>query len=252
MITTQMSVGLDVHARSVAACGLDRQSGQVFEQRLVPDPATVIEWVRGLPGSAVVTYEAGPTGYGLARALEEAGIRCLVAAPSKLQRPAGDRVKTDKRDARHLARLLHLSEIVEVAVPSRELEACRDLTRSREAARRDLMTARHRLLKLLLRHGLVFSDGRAWTARHEEWLRRQRLPMLHSQMAFESAYGAVVAARERRDRLDEAIEQMAADCDLTPVVHRLGCLRGISTLTGFGLAVEVGDWQRFSGRTIGA
>jgi transposase len=89
------------------------------------------------------------------------GIRCLVAAPSKLQRPAGDRVKTDVRDARHLARLLHLGEIVAVAVPSVELEAARDLVRAREGARKDLMSARHRLLKLLLRHGVVYSGGRA-------------------------------------------------------------------------------------------
>ncbi|GEL24775.1 IS110 family transposase [Pseudonocardia sulfidoxydans NBRC 16205] len=252
VIDVRTSVGLDVHARSVVACGLDGQTGQLFEQRLVPDPATVIDWVRALPGPAAVTYEAGPTGFGLARALTEVGIRCLVAAPSKLQRPTGDRVKTDVRDARHLARLLHLSEIVEVAVPSRELEACRDLTRSREAARRELMAARNRMMKLLLRHGIVCSGGTAWTARHEEWLRRQRLPMLHSQMAFESAYGAVVSARGRRDRLDEAIEAMVADCDLTPVVRRLGCLRGISTLTGFALAVEIGDWHRLSGRTIGS
>lgn len=211
-----------------------------------------VGWVRGLPGPAAATYEAGPTGFGLARALQAAGIRCLVAAPSKLQRPSGDRVKTDVRDARHLARLLHLSEIVEVAVPSPQVEAARDLTRSREDARRELMSARHRVQKLLLRHGIVYSDGRAWTSRHEHWLRSQRLPMLHSQMAFESAYGAMVSARERRDRLDEAIAEMAADCELTPVVHRLGCLRGISTLTAFALAVEIGDWHRLSGRTIGA
>lgn len=252
VIDVRTSVGLDVHARSVVACGLDGQTGQLFEQRMVADPATVIEWVQGLPGPAAATYEAGPTGFGLARSLREAGIRCLVAAPSKLQRPSGDRVKTDVRDARHLARLLHLSEIVEVAVPSPQVEAARDMTRSREDARRELMSARHRVQKLLLRHGIVYADGRAWTSRHEHWLRSQRLPMLHSHMAFESAYGAMVSARERRDRLDEAIAEMAADCELTPVVHRLGCLRGISTLTAFALAVEIGDWHRLSGRTIGA
>lgn len=187
--------------------------------------------MRELPASVAATYEAGPTGFGLARSLREAGIRRLVAAPSKLQRPSGDRVKTDVRDARHLARLLHLSEIVEVAVPSPQVEVARDLTRSREDARRELMSARHRVQKLLLRHGIVYYDGAAWTSRHEHWLRSQWLPMLHSQMAFESAYGAMVSARERRDRLDEAIAEMAADCELTPVLHRLGCLRGISTLS---------------------
>ena len=88
-----------------------------FERRLTPDHQEILEWVCGLPGPVAVTYEAGPTGFGLARFLLAAGIVCLVAAPSKLQRPSGDRVKTDARDARHLARLLHLGEIVEVAIP---------------------------------------------------------------------------------------------------------------------------------------
>ena len=89
------SVGLDVHARSVVACGLDGDTGEVFQRRLCPDHQEVLEWIKGLPAPVAVTYEAGPTGFGLARFLLAAGIMCLVAAPSKLQRPAGDRVKTD-------------------------------------------------------------------------------------------------------------------------------------------------------------
>ena len=145
------SVGLDVHARSVVACGLDGQTGELFERRLTPDHAEIIGWVRSLPGPAAVTYEAGPTGFGLARFLTGHGIACHVAAPSKLQRPPGDRVKTDVRDARHLARLLHLGEIVAVTVLSVEQEAVRDLVRAREDVRADLMPARHRLSKLALR-----------------------------------------------------------------------------------------------------
>jgi len=100
---------LDVHARSVVACGLAGDTGEVFQRRLCPDHREVLEWIKGLPGPVAVTYEAGPTGYGLARFLLAAGIVCVVAAPSKLQRPAGDRVKTD-RDAAHLARLLQLGQ----------------------------------------------------------------------------------------------------------------------------------------------
>ena len=101
---------------------------------------------------------------------------CVVAAPSKLQRPSGDRVKTDTRDARHLARLLHLGEIIEVTIPSVEQEAARDLVRAREDARGDLMSARHRVSKLLLRQGIVYSGGKAWTGKHELWLRRTPSP----------------------------------------------------------------------------
>jgi len=114
------SVGLDVHARSVVACGLDGETGELFERRLTPAHGGVLSWVRSLPGPVAVTYEAGPTGFGLARFLVAAGVDCQVAAPPELQRPSEDRVKTDVRDARHLARLLHLGEIVAVAVPDAE------------------------------------------------------------------------------------------------------------------------------------
>jgi transposase len=119
------SVGLDVHARSVVGCGLDRETGEVFQRRLTPSREEVRDWIQSLPAPVVVVYEAGPTGFGLARYLIDAGIECVVAAPSKLQRPSGDRVKTDARDARHLARLLHLGEIVAVAIPTVEQEAAR-------------------------------------------------------------------------------------------------------------------------------
>jgi len=144
---------LDVHARSVVAAAVDGVTGEVFRARLTPGNDEVIDWVRALPGPSAVVYEAGPTGFGLARAFTAAGIRCEVVAPSKIQRPSGDRVKTDARDAMHLAKLLRLDEVVSVAVPSLEREAARDLVRAREDVRGDLMRARHRDSKLLLRCG---------------------------------------------------------------------------------------------------
>jgi transposase len=205
-----------------------------------------------MPQPAVVTYEAGPTGFGLARLIHGAGIECVVAAPSKLQRPSGDRVKTDARDALHLARLLRLGEIVEVRVPSIEQETARDLVRAREDNRGELMAARHRLSKLLLRHGIVYDGRQAWTGAHDVWLRRQRFEHPGLQAAFDADYEAVRQVLARKDRLDNQIEAMAVSSQWTPVMRRLGCLRGISTLTGFALAVEVGDWDRFTGSTIGA
>jgi transposase len=224
----------------------------LFERRLTPDHGDIAGWVRSLPGPVAVTYEAGPTGFGLARFLTGQGITCLVAAPSKLQRPSGDRVKTDVRDARHLARLLHLGEIVAVTVPSVEREAARDLVRAREDVRGDLMAARHRLSKLLLRQGIVYRGGKAWTANHDRWLQAQTFTLPSLMLAYDIAYDTMLATIARRDRLDTAIAAMAADSAFTPVVTRLGCLRGVSTLTAFGLAVEIGDWQRLSGRSIGA
>jgi len=243
---------LDVHARSVVAAAIDGVTGEVFRARLTPTYGQVVDWVAGLPGPCATVYEAGPTGFGLARALSAAGIRCEVAASSKLQRPGGDRVKTDARDALHLARLLRLDEVVSVRVPTAAQEAARDLVRAREAARSDLMRARHRLSKLLLRHGIVYSGGRAWTGAHDAWLLGQRFELTGTQAAFDDAYETVVLAGGRRDRLDQKIAVMAADCEFTPVVRRLSCLRGISTLTAFALAVEIGDWDRFTGAGIGA
>jgi transposase len=248
------SVGLDVHARSVVACAIDGVTGEITQARLCPDPRQVIGWVAALPGPCRVVYEAGPTGFGLARALDAAGIGCVVAAPSKLHRPAGDRVKTDARDAMLLARLLRLDEITPVRVPTIEQESARDLVRAREDARGDLMRARHRLSKLLLRHGVVYSGGHAWTGAHDAWLRREgrTLPTAALRLTFDADYEAVLTVRSRRDRLDQEIARMAADSEFTPVVRRLACLRGVDTLTGFGLAVEIGDWDRFTGATIGS
>ena len=203
-----------------------------------------------MPGPVAIAYEAGPTGFGLARVLTADGVRCVVAAPSKLHRPSGDRVKTDARDAMHLARLLRMDELTAVVVPSIEQEAARNLVRAREDCRGDLMRARHRLSKLLLRHGIVYSGGRAWTLAHDAWLRRQHFDAPAVQTTFESDYEAVLAVKARRDHLDGAIEQMAAGSEFTPIVRRLGCLRGIGTLTGFALTVEIGDWERFTGNTI--
>ncbi len=255
MKVQRTSIGLDVHARSIVACGLDGDTGEVFQRRLCPDHREVLEeWIAGLPAPVAVSYEAGPTGFGLARALIGAGIDCRVAAPSKLQRPAGDRVKTDARDAARLARLLHLGQIVDVTIPTVTQEAARDLMRARQDCRGDLMAARHRLSKLLLRQGIVYYGGQAWTGKHEMWLRGQRFNDPALTLAYDTAFDAMVTCVHRRDRLDEAMEAMAADSEFTPVVYRLGCLRGVSpsTLTAFGLAVEIGDWNRLTGRSIGA
>ncbi|MGH8581984.1 MAG: IS110 family transposase [Gammaproteobacteria bacterium] len=252
MSLQRTSVGLDVHARSVVAAALDGVSGEVRRARLTPAHEDIERWIRGLDGPVAVAYEAGPTGFGLARFLRSRGIACQVAAPSKLQRPVGDRVKTDARDALHLARLLHLGEIVEVAVPTVAQEAARDLVRAREDCRGDLMSARHRCSKLLLRQGIVYSAGNAWTLKHDAWLRSQRFDQAALQAAYDSAYEAMTLTVARRDRLDKAIAGLAADSEFTAVTDRLGCLRGVATLTGFALAVEIGDWNRLTGRSIGA
>jgi transposase len=255
VFTERTSVGLDVHARSVAAAAIDGVTGELFQARLTPSYDQIRSWVDQLPGPVAVAYEAGPTGFGLYRSLAAAGIRCEVAAPSRLHRPAGDRVKTDAKDAVLLARLLRLDDITSVSIPTLEQESARDLVRAREDCRGDLMRARHRLSKLLLRHGIVYSGGDAWTGKHDLWLRteaRRSLTGEATRLTFDADYETVLATKGRRDRLDEAITAMAGQCEFTPLVRRLACLRGVSTLTAFALAVEIGDWDRFTGNTIGS
>jgi len=244
-------IGLDVHARSVAAGMLDAESGEVHSSTAPVGTEALVEWLRAQGESISVAYEAGPTGFGLARACEAAHVPCLVAAPSKITRAPGERVKTDRRDAIKLAKLLRLDELVAVRVPSLAEEGARDLVRAREDARSDLMRARHRLSKLLLRQGLVW-EGSAWTQAHERWLASQRFEARGLQLAYEEGLAALSSVRARRDALDEAIAAEAASEPWAAVVGRLGCLRGVSTLTAFGLATEIGDWRRFDGRSIGA
>jgi transposase len=242
-------VGLDVHARSVVAGVIDSVSGEVRSLRVAPGCEQTVAWLQTLPAPVRVVYEAGPTGYRLARACADAGISCVVAAPSRI-RPAADRVKTDRRDAERLARLLRLGEVTAVRVPDLDEEAARDLVRAREDARGDLMRARHRLSKLLLRQGLVY-DATAWTRTHDAWLRKQRFEGGPLAIVFDECYGRMLDAKSRRDALDKAISELAATPPYVEVVERLVCLRGVSTLTAFALTVELGDWHRFRPASLG-
>ncbi len=229
MFTGRTSVGLDVHARSVAAAAIDSLTGELKQAKLTPSHEQIRSWISDLAGPVAVTYEAGPTGFGLCRVLNQAGVRCVVADPSKLQRPSGDRVKIDSKDAVHLAKLLRLGEVTPVAVPGEGQEAARDLVRAREDCREDLMRARHRLSKLLLRHGQVYTGGNAWTGAHDVWLRqvgRDELTGPGTWVAFESDYDAVQATLARRNGLDKEITAMTTNSEFTAVVSRLGCLRG--------------------------
>src|SRR5215217_8871775 len=189
----------DVHVSGVVAATLERDSGELRVRRLPGDSGAVVEFVAGLPGPVRATYEAGPTGFALARLLEAGGVDCLVCAPGLIPRGASDRVKTDQRDAERLVRLLVAGELHRVAVPTIEEEALRDLVRAREDLRGDLMRARHRLAKLLLRHDVRF-DGpeRNWTHAHLRWLTTVRFDRPGSQRAFADYLGGVEALLVRR------------------------------------------------------
>ncbi len=238
--------GLDVHAAKVLAATVDRETGELGVRRLSGQTDEVVAFCAGLPGPTRVSYEAGPSGFALARALAAAGVGCVVAAPGKIERPAQDRVKTDRRDAERLVRLLMVDGLHAVRVPSVQEEALRDLVRAREDVRGDLMRARHRLSKLLLRHDVRF-DGpaRAWTTRHRDWLSRIDLGG-PAQLTLLDYLGAIDALIMRRDTLESHIQRLVPDSPWAEVAARLRCLRGIDTLSAVGLCAEIGDWQRFA------
>jgi transposase len=220
--------GLDVHAAKVIAATMDSTTGELVVRRLPGATSEVLEFCAGLLGPTRVAYEAGPTGFGLARALQDAGIGCVVAAPGKIERPASDRVKTDRRDAERLLRLLMIGGLHPVRVPSTAEEALRDLVRAREDIRGDLMRARHRLSKLLLRHDRRFEGSAgAWTQHHRRWLAGVDLGQRGAQATLNDYIGAIDALLVRRETLEATITQLIPDSPWAATVARLRCLRGI-------------------------
>jgi len=239
-------LGLDVHKDtiSVAILAPDRDGPDV--ERITHDEASVRRLVARLgdPRMLRACYEAGPTGYDLARLLHSMRVGCEVIAPSLIPKAPGDRVKTDKRDCRRLARLHRAGELVCIRIPSIEEEAVRDLCRARAVIVEDRTRARHRLSTFLLRHGRPWRGGNAWTLTHERWLLAQRF----DNPALAATYGHDRAVGDARDAQLLAIEaDLAAWHDIPPfadAVHRLAAYRGITRLGALTLASEVGDWRR--------
>jgi transposase len=244
-VTATMTwVGLDVHARSTHAAAIDRESGELSRARFAVGSDEVVAWLAQLPQPIHGCYEAGPTGYALYRACAAAGLRVDVVAPSKTPRPPGERVKTDRKDAELLVRLLLAGSLKAVAVPTATFEAARDLARAREQARADLARVRHRVSKLLLRHGRVYEGG-TWTQTHRRWLAAQRFAHAPTELAFVDYLAAIDGLVARRAALDERLSRLAEEPELWPTVARLRCFRGIETLTALALCLEIGEFGRF-------
>jgi transposase len=244
-------VGLDVHARQTHAAVLDPATGELGVSKLRMAPSEVASFLEGLGPDVRAVYEAGPTGFGLARAGRERGIDVRVAAPGSIPKGPGDRVKTDRRDAVRMVRLLAAGELSFAFVPSADDECFRDLVRAIEDARGDLMRARHRLSKFLLRRGERYGGpGGAWTAKHMGWLRAREFGDPCSQAVFVDYLAAVELLCGRRSSLLQVLEQQVPQCGHTKVIARLRCFRGIDTLSAAGLAAEVGDFGRFKRPTL--
>jgi transposase len=240
-------VGLDVHGSMTLAGALDLASGELSFRRLRCRPRGVLDYLLELPGPLLATYEAGPVGYGLARGAAEVGLEVRVCAPGSIPRRANERIKTDRRDAERLVRLLAAGELSFVRIPSIEEEQLRDLARCRETARGDLMRARNRLSKFLLRREIHFAGpGSNWGPSHWKWLRSLRFEDRASRAVLGDYLSAVAALEQRRSALDGEIAELWPTSPWAQTVARLRCLRGVDTVTAFGVCSEIGDFQRFA------
>lgn len=190
-------------------------------------------------------YEAGPTGYGLYRQVKSLGHECIVVAPSLIPKKAGDRVKTNRRDALSLVRLLRAGELTAVWVPDERHEAMRDLSRARGAAVEDLRGKRQQVSSFLLRHGLHYPGKKTWSKMHIVWLANQKLAHAEQRIAFEEMLLAVRQAQERIERLEQAIRVAVPDWSLAEVVIALMALRGIDLISATTFLAEIGDLSRF-------
>ncbi|GBR75117.1 IS110 family RNA-guided transposase [Acidiphilium acidophilum] len=244
-------VGLDVHKATVCAAvaesgrdGEVRQIG-VFENR--PDVLKKMVTRLGKNGRRLsFCYEAGPCGYGLQRLLRGAGHECVVVAPSLIPIKAGDRVKTDRRDAMMLAKLHRAGELTAIWVPDQAHEAMRDLVRARATAVRVLGKARQHLQGFLLRHERVYHGSRAWTVAYQRWLTTVKFEHPAQQIVLQDYIHAVQDAEARRDRLTGQIEELLPNWSMAPVVAALQAMRGVALVAAVTVVAEVGDFRRFA------
>lgn len=242
-------VGLDVHKDTIVIAVAEEGPGEAAVLGTYPhDVAKVVKRLVKLEADVAqlrVCYEAGPTGFGLCRRLKQAGIDCVVVAPSLVPQQAGARVKTDRRDARRLAHFLRSGDLTAVWVPDEQTEALRDLERSRDDAKNAERVARHQLDKFLLRNERVFRDGRSWTMKHLAWLKQQKFDDPCKQCVMDDYVKAVEDATERVKRLSKEIERFVERTAVAPLVRAFKAFRGISTLSAVVIAAEIGDLRRF-------
>ncbi|HTR69449.1 MAG TPA: IS110 family transposase [Mycobacteriales bacterium] len=244
-------LGLDVHKDSITVGVLEPDAQAAVMTRLSSDD----DAVRRLVGKFAdkkrlkVCYEAGPTGFTLARTLRGWGVDCEVIAPSRIPKQSGDRVKTDKRDAATLAVLHRAGLLTPIRVPTEGEEALRDLCRARQDTYDDLKRVRRRLLAFLLRHGQVYRASSTWTREHQQWLNQVQVTEPAARAAFEH-YLAVERLRETE--LDAMTRELLGWVDREPFttpVHRLAAYRGVGYISALGITAEIGEWTRFARAT---
>jgi transposase len=248
--STEVFVGIDVSkTRNAIAVADEERGGEVrYLGEVDASAESMGRFVKRLAARHErlhFCYEAGPTGYGLHRLITELGHSCIVVAPSLVPRKPGDRVKTNRRDALALARLLRAGELTAVWVPDEGHEAMRDLVRARTAAVESLRVHRQQVSAFMLKHGRVYPRKRGWTMRYLRWLQEQHFEHPAHQIALQEMVEAVRIAKERVGRLEAAIAEFVPSWSLGPVVPALQTLRGVDLIVAVTFVAEVGDISRF-------
>lgn len=242
-------IGLDVHKATISIAVCDGTPGSEVRDlgRIPHDVPRLIRRLErlGPVESLHVAYEAGPTGYGLCRALRARGIDCQVVAPSRTPIRSGDRVKTDRRDAAKLARFLRSGELVAVDLPDVQREALRDLVRARSDALRARHCARQQLSSFLLRHGRQWEGKSTWTRRHVTWIRGQRFDIEEQRQVMEDYLNEVAHADQRLELLTDKVKEAMEKQANAPLARALSAMRGVSTIVTATLVAELGDLRRF-------
>jgi transposase len=240
-------VGMDDHAATIVVAVLRNEEAAPVERFTIGNDEKglkeLIKRLKALKGEVRCVYEAGPCGYGLQRRLMAAGIQCDVAAPSLTPQRPGQRVKTDRRDALKLAEMLRGQILTMVTIPDVEREALRDLVRAREDAGEDLLRARNRLSRLLLRHGQQYRKGTRWTRAHWQWINAVQLEQPHAQEALNNYITVVNSCKDRVDALTKLLK--TASEEHPQVIGRYSSLRGVDWLTALTLYSEFGDLRRY-------
>jgi transposase len=244
-----ISLGLDVHKETITVARANRGEGAVLDVGTIPNtPQAVAKLLRtqGPPDQIAACYEAGPCGYGLYLQLTELGVACTVVAPSLVPKAPGERVKTDRLDARKLAHMHRSGMLTAVWVPDAAHEALRDLVRCREQARQDLQRCRQRLSKFLLKQGLAPLDGATpWSTGYHRWLDALKLDQPAQRIVLAELVQGEALAKRRLARLDAEIAAQMQASALAPLWAALQTLRGVSTVTASVLVAELGDLSRF-------